>query len=515
MPLRCLLVVMVLAGMAHAQTAPSATSDPMDSLNLVWDSPSKGSGGSMPLGNGEIGLNVWVEQDGDLLFYISKTDAWSGNTRLLKVGMVRVQLSPNPFAGGKPFRQELRLRQGEIQIDAGEPGAVTTLRVWVDANQPVIRVEVKGAQPLAVRASTEILRPTTRPLSKGELFSACGMQDGPEPVIETADTVLPAGGDRVVWYHRNEQSAWPLTMKLQGFESFMAKSIDPLLHRTFGAAMKGEGLVNENETTLKSKEPRQSCLLSIYPLTAQTPTAEGWVDQLGQQIARVDAKTLEDARATHRIWWDEFWKRSWIRVSTASPEAAAFPRVFPANTTSSRFPLRFGADSGGGSRFVGDMARVRLYSRVLTPEDIAARAKHKEPSGGVDGCIGDWPLDEIKDGVFPNRANAQLPGKIVGQVTLADGPDGKCAHLDGQSWIEVPHHASLDPRDHLTMEAWVKPAQISSMRLIDKSQGGTSNGYLLDMHGGLRYIGRIGHGRRQSQVGGRPVEARGGHIRSP
>jgi len=488
----CLLVGMGLLCTVHAQTVPSATSDPMGPLNLVWDSPSKDANGSMLLGNGDIGLNVWVEQDGDLLLTISKTDAWSGNTRLLKVGRVRVQLSPNPFAKGKPFRQELRLRQGEIQIDAGEPGAATTLRIWVDANQPVIRVEAKSAHPFALRTSTEILRQDTRTLSKGELFSACGMEEGPEPVIETADAVLPASGDRVVWYHRNEQSAWPMTMKLQGFESFMAKSTDPLMFRTFGAGMKGEGLISESPTTLKSKAPRQSCLLSIYPLTSQTPTAEGWVEQLGQQSARVDAKALENARADHRAWWDEFWNRSWIRVSAASPEVATFQRVFPANTTSSRFPLRFGADTGGGNRFVGDMALIRIYSRVLAAEDIAAQAKHQGPSCGNDGCVGDWPLDEIKDGVFPNLANPQLPGKIAGLVTLTDGPDGKCAHLDGQSWIEVPHDSSLDLRDRFTLEAWVKPSQIGGFRLIDKSQGGTSNGYMLDMYGGLRYIGRIG-----------------------
>ncbi len=30
--------------------------------NVIWDSPSKNSSGSMPLGNGETGLNVWVEE---------------------------------------------------------------------------------------------------------------------------------------------------------------------------------------------------------------------------------------------------------------------------------------------------------------------------------------------------------------------------------------------------------------------------------------------------------------------
>lgn len=43
-----------------------------EKYNVVWNRPSKDSSGSMPVGNGDIGLNVWIEEDGDLLFYISK-----------------------------------------------------------------------------------------------------------------------------------------------------------------------------------------------------------------------------------------------------------------------------------------------------------------------------------------------------------------------------------------------------------------------------------------------------------
>ena len=30
--------------------------------NVVWDSPSKDYSGSMPLGNGDIGVNAWLEE---------------------------------------------------------------------------------------------------------------------------------------------------------------------------------------------------------------------------------------------------------------------------------------------------------------------------------------------------------------------------------------------------------------------------------------------------------------------
>jgi hypothetical protein len=42
--------------------------------------------------------------------------------------------------------------------------------------------------------------------------------------------------------------------------------------------------------------------------------------------------------------------------------------------TATALPLRVGADSSGGSRFVGLMDDVRIYRRVLKPEEIAKLA---------------------------------------------------------------------------------------------------------------------------------------------
>lgn len=32
--------------------------DTLDQYNVIWDSPSRNAAGSMPLGNGQIGVNV-------------------------------------------------------------------------------------------------------------------------------------------------------------------------------------------------------------------------------------------------------------------------------------------------------------------------------------------------------------------------------------------------------------------------------------------------------------------------
>ena len=108
---------------------------------VIWDSPSKNSLGAMPAGNGDIGISLWVEENGDLLFYLSKTDAWSDNGRLLKLGKVRVALKPNPYLSGSKFRQELLLEEGMINIQAGEGKKAINLNIWVDANHPVVEFD--------------------------------------------------------------------------------------------------------------------------------------------------------------------------------------------------------------------------------------------------------------------------------------------------------------------------------------------------------------------------------------
>ena len=75
----------------------------------------------MPLGNRDIGINLWVEENGDLQFYISKTDSYSEYQQLLKLGRVRVRFAHHPFKAGTPFRHILDIQKGTITIEAGEP----------------------------------------------------------------------------------------------------------------------------------------------------------------------------------------------------------------------------------------------------------------------------------------------------------------------------------------------------------------------------------------------------------
>ncbi|MBK5293156.1 MAG: hypothetical protein JJE04_15970 [Acidobacteriia bacterium] len=279
--------------------------------DVLWDSPSRDSSGSMPLGNGDIGINLWVEPSGDIVFYISKTDAWSENLRLLKLGRVRLRLSPNPLTPGARFGQELRTQTGEILVRLGK----TTVLVWVDANQPVIRVEAAGSRRFAMRAELESWRTKERRLEGVETHSAYGLDNGPEPIVVTADTVRAEANHRLVWFHRNERSTWEGILRHQGLGPVVRRLTDPLLNRTFGGAI------------VQSPGSLPAHTASIHLLTAQTPSAAAWEQQLAEQMQRVNQTPIEKARQEHRLWWEKFWERSWIRV-TGSPEAEAVTRGY-------------------------------------------------------------------------------------------------------------------------------------------------------------------------------------------
>src|ERR1035438_1064315 len=159
--------MLLLAALAASAFLSAARSAPVDEFNVVWDSPSANHHGSMPLGNGDIALNAWMTKDGDLQFYISKTDAWDDNARSVKVGKVRVHFEPNPITTGIAFRQELRLNEGCIEITTGAPTAASQLaignrqlaiRLWVDANHPVIHVTADSTSPMEATASIELWR---------------------------------------------------------------------------------------------------------------------------------------------------------------------------------------------------------------------------------------------------------------------------------------------------------------------------------------------------------------------
>jgi alpha-L-fucosidase 2 len=159
----------------------------------------------MPLGNGDITANVWVEDGGDLMLYINKSDNWSEANRWLKVGRVRLRFSPIRLRLGSPSSKRWISITGEIDITAGDSGSQISLRIYVDVNQPVIRIPASGQQDFTMSCSNEIWRTSDLQMNSGNQDSFRGVTGAPTSPSESADQVISLP-DRLVWDHRDASS---------------------------------------------------------------------------------------------------------------------------------------------------------------------------------------------------------------------------------------------------------------------------------------------------------------------
>ena len=285
--------------------------DRLDRYNVTWESPSPPGdiSSSMPIGNGDLGVNVWAEAGGDVLLLLGKTDAWDENSINLKLGRVRLKFSPPTSVA---FRQTLRLRSGDIEMIVGG----VRLRIWVDANHPVVRVEAQSDSPFEMQACLEIWRTEARAIKTqtGDLFKRLGGPD-PYPTIISPDRLLEQDDRRIIWCHENqsrEHDGFEINMRLQGLGGFIPEMRHPLRGRIFGGALeKSPGRATRHE-------------VSIHLLTCYPSTTEQFREKLDEIIAHEENISPDDARRAHEQWWGEFWRRGWIDVPAAFEISRAY-----------------------------------------------------------------------------------------------------------------------------------------------------------------------------------------------
>ena len=297
---------------------------PKTSDNVVWNSPSNDARGSMPLGNGDVGVNAWVEPSGDLIFYISKTDAWDENGRLCKIGRVRVKFKP-ALVIGNGFRQELKLAEGRIEIDTGNG---VHIGLWIDAHRPVVRLQAESSTPVECRAEVELWRLRERPFgNETDSFSGRELSASELKPTVLPDVVVSSTTPGVVWYHRNTRSLYDLGLKVQHLEALKGRFIDPLLNRTFGTSLRGDGFVSDGQKTIVSSKPATQHVLSAVVLSDRFDTPDAWLAQLSCLEKAVSSVDIAEARRAHESWWRDFWSRGWVLID-GTPEAKTVGRGY-------------------------------------------------------------------------------------------------------------------------------------------------------------------------------------------
>ncbi|MBN2762114.1 MAG: hypothetical protein JXR41_03410, partial [Bacteroidales bacterium] len=300
----------------------------LDDCNIIWTSRSWNSSGSMPCGGHDVGLNVWVE-NGELLFYVSRSGSFDENNGLLKLGRIRVRLSPNPL-GGKSFRQELVLKEGCIRISGADSGGCSAqITVWTDVYRPVVHVDIASGNPVKAEAIFESWRYTDLVQRDGENF-ANSYKWGPVQNPVTFHDSLSFQDNGIMFFHRNrEYTVFDLTVMQQGLDSVKHILFNPLSNLTFGGFMTGPGMMPAGKTTgryvdtgyegwiLRSKAPAKKHHLVLYLHTDQASSPAIWEKGLKKMMSEA-VKQNKNAHAATQNWWKDFWKRSYIFVNSDS-----------------------------------------------------------------------------------------------------------------------------------------------------------------------------------------------------
>ena len=370
-----------------------AWSQPKD---YVWTTPSKNSSESMPCGGCDVGMNVWME-DGDVLFYLSRSGSFDENNTLLKAGRFRISLSPG--INTSRFRQILHLKDGYVELTDG----TISIQLWADVAKPVVHVDLNSKRKaLNVAVTYENWRIKDIIQTKREAFQSSYKFAAPKGLLTHRDSIIAADHALTFIHCNGKQTIFDATVSQQKMDAVKDKLYNPLKNLVFGGRMQGEGFVLMDTLTghyassdyqgwlYVTEQPRKKAHLQIALANRQ-----GSVDEWTAELTTLEGKINHDLdRRITRNWWRQFWRRSYIQ---ASGDAETLSR----NYTLFRYMLGCNAKGKWPTKFNGGLF-------TFDPEYVNREAEYKlSPDfrnwgGGVHTAQNQrlvyWPM--LKNGDF-------------------------------------------------------------------------------------------------------------------
>ena len=385
----------------------SAQVNELRKCNIAWQSQSRNSGESMPCGGGDVGLNVWVEK-GDIYFYLSRSGTFDENNAFLKLGRVRIRLSPNPFEGTE-FKQQLVLENGTVKINGKNKSLTANVLIWVDVFCPVVHVEIHSNKPVKTEADYETWRYRDR-INVGKENNANSYKWAPQGTIITHKDAINFKEKNIEFYHRNDPlTVFDIAVKQQGMDSVKNHLFNPLKDLTFGGMMEGTGMVPAGIYSgkyldtdfkgwrLQSTKASFAHTINIYFYTKQAKS-EDW--NIGLQQLIVHAKSRQKiAREQSTNWWKQLWNRSFIFINPSKPDEQSGQWQAGRNYQLFRYMLACNAFGKYPTKFNGGLF---TYDPSLTDSSLKFTPDFRNWGGGTFTAQNQrlvyWPM--IKSGDF-------------------------------------------------------------------------------------------------------------------
>ena len=259
--------------------------DAIERFNPVFDTAARSPADSMPLGNGTLGLNAWIERSADIVFELASAGGSSGSPH--RLGRVRVQTLPDAIVGHegdtKPaIRQTLNLYKGRIEFTLGTGDREASVWLWVDSARNAVHLEAQANYGFHLSATLEGLRDTAP-------------ADHSHVPADADGVMIDDGTPRLIRFRRD--------IPASGEDESSASG-----SRTVGLAIVGTGAwVRHAADTIGTQKRQRRQAFVIHALDAVTGTTAIWLQAMDRVIADASRTELKDARSDHDRWWRKFW----------------------------------------------------------------------------------------------------------------------------------------------------------------------------------------------------------------
>ena len=283
--------------------------------DYIWTTQSQNSAGSMPCGGHDVGMNVWVE-NGDILFYVSKSGMLDENNTLLKAGRFRLNIKGQPFSG-TDFEQRLCLDDGAIYIK----GKGISIRLWADVYQPKVFVEMNATHKADATLSYESWRYKDRPVTKAECQQGSYKWNIPADCTTFADSIKAAKSSIDFWHTNRSYTVFDYTVSRESLDAIKDELYNPIGGKTFGGSITMPGFkFTGTSTGTYASTDYKAWHYSATGIRQATVSIDLYTGESAST-----ALSAKKSKAQSTKWWHQFWQRSFI---TAEGEGAAMARNY-------------------------------------------------------------------------------------------------------------------------------------------------------------------------------------------
>ncbi|MGN0538932.1 MAG: DUF5703 domain-containing protein [Candidatus Fimenecus sp.] len=303
----------------------------ISSYDFKYKGLMKSSMDSIPLGNGDLGANIWASGN-EINILLSKTDAFSRLHRLLKTGYIKLRFQDGVLNENLDFH--LVLEEGILKISNENIRA----EIYADAFEPVYITEIEGKGVSGMALEVINYRSRREKIAHNDRsnyqLNCESNEDTGFDCTEDADILFSEGDGTLGQMHQNSTSLYEFSLSHQHLENYPEKN-DFLTGLTFGFLAKSEEMTTRGNT-LTVKDGAEKVTVSIHSLTLTD--GDEWREKI-KSFPKSD-------KEKHKAYWKSVWGKSYVYISGGKDadkitQGYALQRYMNLCGGKGRFPVKF------------------------------------------------------------------------------------------------------------------------------------------------------------------------------